>query len=85
MIRENDDKPKALWNSITKVLHRSPKMVLPDHTTINSLTNTFGKYFADKIVKLRSGLLSTDADPPVSGSYTNKFVSVRTMSEDKVL
>ena len=83
MVREND--PKALWNSIKKVLHRSPKIVLPDHTTIHSLINSFGKYFSDKIAKLRSGLLSTDADPPVSGSNKNKFVSFRTMSEDKVL
>ena len=77
--------PKALWNSIKKVLQRSPKNVLPDHTTINSLINTFGKYFTDKIAKLRSGLLSTDADTPVSGSYNNKFVSSQTMSEDEVL
>ena len=85
MVRENEDNPKALWNSIKKVLHRSPKMVLPDYTTMNSLVNTFGRYFADKIVKLRSGLLSTDADPPVSGFYKNKFVSFRTMSEEEVL
>ena len=85
MVRENEDNPKALWNSIKKVLHRSPKMVLPDYTTMNSLVNTFGRYFADKIAKLRSGLLSTDADPPVSGSYKNKFVSFRTMSEEEVL
>ena len=25
MVRENEDNPKALWNSIKKVLHRSPK------------------------------------------------------------
>ena len=85
MVRENEDNPKALWNSIKKVLHRSPKMVLPDDTTMNSLVNTFGRYFADKIAKLRSGLLSTDADLPVSGSYKNKFVSFRTMSEEEVL
>ena len=85
MVRENEDNPKALWNSIKKVLHRSPKIVLPDHTSINSLTNAFGKYFADKIAKLRSGLLSTDAKPPVPGSYKNKFVSFPTMSEDEVL
>ena len=85
MVRENEDNPKALWNSIKKVLHRSPKMVLPDYTTMNSLVNIFGRYFADKFAKLRSGLLSTDADPPVSGSYKNKFVSFRTMSEEEVL
>ena len=85
MVRKNEDNPKALWNSIKQVLHRSPKIVLPDPTTINSLTNTFGKYFADKIAKLRSGLLSTDADPLVSVSYKNKFVSFQTMSEDEVL
>ena len=70
MTRENED--KALWNSIKKVHHKSTKLVLPDHTTVSSLTNTFGKYFADKITKLRSGLLSTDAYPHVPGSK-NKF------------
>ena len=85
MVRKNEDNPKALWNSIKKVLHRSPKIVLPDHTTINSLNNTFGRYFTDKIAKLRSGLLSTDVDPPVSVSYKNKFVSFQTMSEEEVL
>ena len=49
------------------------------------LINTLGKYFADKIGKLRSELLSADADPPVLGSYKNKFVSFRTMSEDEGL
>ena len=85
IVRKKEDNPKALWNSIKKVLHRSPKIVLPDHTTINSLINTFGRYFTDKIAKLRSGLLSTDVDPPVSRSYKNKFVSFRTMSEEEVL
>ena len=85
MVRKNEDNPKALWNSIKKVLHRSSIMVLPDHTTMDSLINTFGRYFADKIDKLRSGLLSTDDDPPVSGSYKNKFVSFRPMSEEEVL
>ena len=85
MVRKNENNPKALWNSIKKVLHRSPKIVLPDHTTINSLINTSGRYFTDKIAKLRSGLLSTDVDPPVSRSYKNKFVSFRTMSEEEVL
>ena len=85
MVRKNKDNAKALWNSIKKVLHRSPKIVLPDHTTINSLINTFGRYFTDKIAKLRSGLSSSDVDPPVSGSYKNKFVSFRTMSEEEVL
>ena len=61
-----------------KVLHRSPKNVLPDHTTINSLTYTFGKYFADNLV-------STNDDPLVPGSYKNKFVSFRTMSDEDVL
>ena len=85
MVRKNEDNPKALWNSIKKVLHRSPQIVLLDHTTINSLINTFGRYFTDKIAKLRSDLSSTDVDPPVSGSYKNKFVSFQAMSEEEVL
>ena len=85
MVRQNEDNPKALWNFIKKVLHRSPKIVIPDHTTINSLINTFGRYFTDKIAKLRSGLLSTDVDLPVTSSYKNKFVSCQTISEEEVL
>ena len=84
MVRENEENPKGLWNSIKKVLHRLPKIVLPNHTNINSLINTFGRYYADKIAQLRSGLLSTDADPPVSGFCKNKFFSFRTMSEEEV-
>ena len=85
VVRENEDNPKTLWNSVKKVLHRSPKIVLPDHTTINSLIHTFGRYFTDKIAKLRSGLLSTDVDTPVTSSYKNKLVSFRTISEEEVL
>ena len=68
-----------------EIIHSSPKIVLPGHTNINSLINTFGRYVAVKIAKLRSGLLSTDADPPVSGFCKNKVVSFRTMSEEEVL
>ena len=60
-------------------------MVVRDHTTINSLTNTFGNYFADKIAKLRSGVSSTDANPPFSVSYKNRFVAFQTMSKDEIL
>ena len=85
MVRENEVNPKALWNSIKKVLNKSPKIVLPGHTNINNLINTFDRYFADKIAKLRTGLLSTDADPTVSGFCKNKFVSFRTSPEEEVL
>ena len=63
MVSEHENNAKALWNSTKKILHKSPKTILPDCTAINSLTNNFGKYFPDKIAKLRSGLVSTDADP----------------------
>ena len=59
MVRENEDNPKALWNFIKKVLHRSPKIVFPDYTTINSLINTFGRYFTDKIFLDLSAALDT--------------------------
>ena len=83
MVRKNEDNPRPC--GIPQVLHRSLKIVIPDYTTINNLTYTFGKYVADKIAKLRSGLLSTDADAPVPGSSKNKLVSFRPMSEDEVL
>ena len=53
MVSEHEDNPKALWNSIKKILHESPKRVLQDCATINRLTNNFSKYFADKVAKLR--------------------------------
>ena len=40
MVRENEDNPKALLNSIKKVLNRSPKIALPDYTNINSSIKT---------------------------------------------
>ena len=59
--------------------------VLRDCTTINSLTNNLDKYFANKIAKLRLGLVSTDAEPLDPGPYKKKFDHRWTMSEDKIL
>ena len=83
MVRKNEDNPKALWNSIKKVLHRSPELYSHIYY-YQQFDQHFGKYFANKIAKLWSGLLFTDADPPVPGSYKNKFIYFRTMSEDKI-
>ena len=54
LIAENQDNPKALWNSFKKILHKSSTLVLPDYTNKTDLANTFCNFFYNKIIKIRS-------------------------------
>ena len=39
----------SLWKVFNKILHRCPKMHLPDHSSIVALANTFSSFFINKI------------------------------------
>ena len=54
MIEQNKNKPRNLWSCINKILHRSQSSPLPDFSDLTSLSNNFGKYFIDKISKIRA-------------------------------
>ena len=62
---------RSLWKAFNKILHRCPKVCLPDHTTIEAQANTFSSFFINKISLIRSsfssGACSDVLNPPVTG------------------
>ena len=44
LIEKNKDKPRNLWQSINRILHRSQSSPLPDFSDCTSLSNRFGTY-----------------------------------------
>ena len=51
VIAENNDNPKELRNTFRRILHKT--IILPDHLSPTDLTNIFGHFFSDKIMKVR--------------------------------
>ena len=48
----------SLWKAFNKILHRCPKIHLPDHSSIATLANTFSWFFINKISVIRSSFPS---------------------------
>ena len=48
---------KALWNTFKKILHKSSTIILPNHVN-HDLANSFGHFFSDKVMKIRTALQS---------------------------
>ena len=48
----------SLWKAFNKILHRWPKMHLPDHSSIVALVNTFSSFFINKLSVIRSSFPS---------------------------
>jgi hypothetical protein len=46
------------WTTINKFLHRKSSPVLPTRKRLKSLSQSFGTFFSDKILKLHTNLLS---------------------------
>ena len=59
IVTKNQGNPKALWNCLKKILHRSSVAVLPDCINKTDLANTFCKFFNDKILKISFTLQSS--------------------------
>ena len=57
-IAEHSGDHRSLWQAFNKILHRCPKMYLPDHSSITSLANTFSSFFINKISIIRSSFSS---------------------------
>ena len=49
IIAEHSGDHRSLWQAFNKILHRCPKMYLPDHSSIAALANTFSSFFINKI------------------------------------
>ena len=48
IIAEHSGNYGSLWKAFNKILHRFPKLHLPDHSSIATLANTFSSYFIKK-------------------------------------
>ena len=57
IIAEHSGDHRSLWQAFNKILHRCPKMYLPDHSSITALANTFS-FFLNKISIIRSSFPS---------------------------
>ena len=49
IIAERSGDYGSVWKAFNKILHRCPKMRLPDHSSIVAPGNTFSLFFIDKI------------------------------------
>ena len=58
IIAEHSGDHRSLWQEFNKILHRCPKMYLPDHSSIRALVNTFSSFFINKISIIRSSFPS---------------------------
>ena len=68
IIAEHSGYHLSLWQAFNKIVHRCPKMYLPDHSSITALANTFSSFFMHKISiiwsSFPSGSCSTVLTPP---------------------
>ena len=52
-IDETSDNPRALWETINNILHRTQSPSIPAFSDIKSFSESFSKFFMDKIEKIR--------------------------------
>ena len=58
IIAEHSGDYGSLWKVFNKILHRCPKMHLPDHSSIATLANTFSSFSINKISVICSRVLN---------------------------
>ena len=71
IIKENESKPKKLWESINHILHKKQSSPLPDCSNISDLANSFATFFKEKIDKIRAALVG---DGCVGGNIKPDYV-----------
>ena len=52
-INETSDNPRTLWKTINNILYRTQSPSIPVFSDIKSLSESFSKFFMDKIEKIR--------------------------------
>ena len=83
VIAENNGNPNSLWNTFKKILHKSSTIVLPDNVSLTDLANSFGHFFSDKIMKIRTSLKSSSPVSVTRPSINNSAQSLfEPVSED---
>ena len=58
IIAEHSGNYGSLWKAFNKILHRCPKMHLPDHSSIVALANIFSSFFITETSAIRSSFPS---------------------------
>ena len=88
VISENNGNPEALWNTFTRILHKSSTIFLPDHVSPTDLANTFGHFISGKIMKIRAALV-LQSSVPVSvarpRTINSALSTFKPVSEDDIL
>ena len=86
LIDENSENPRRLWDTINKILHRTPAAALPESNNVKFLCEHFAKYFCDKIKTIRANFLNQVDDVPSvqKPKIRNKLFNLEPASDDEV-
>ena len=71
-INETSENPRTLWKTINNFLHRTQSPSIPAFPDIKSLSESFSKFFMDKIEKIRMNFTNDAHNTPVIESPTVK-------------
>ena len=74
LIAEHSGDYRSLWKEFNKILHRCPKMHLPDHSSIATLANTFSSFFINKISVICSSFSSDSQSRVLNPPDTRKIL-----------
>ena len=74
IIAEHSGDYGSLLKAFIKILHRCPKMQLPDHSSIATLDNTFSSFFINKISVIRSSFPSDSHSRVLNPPDTRKVL-----------
>ena len=72
----------SLWQAFNEILHRCPKMCLPDHSSIAALPNTFSYFFINKISIIWSSFLSDSSSNVLNPPNTREVLQNVTHATD---
>ena len=83
LLSNNSANPRQMWNSVNKILHREKSKPLPDHTSLDTLSSSFSKFFTDKITLICSNFVTNDRshnfpEPPHVENIMNQFTPTTT-------
>ena len=85
IIAEHSGDHQSLWQACNKILHRWPKMYLPDHFSITALTNIFSSFLKNKISIIRSSFPSGSCSNVLTPPNTREILHNLThVTDDEV-
>ena len=88
LISENAKKPRELFKSINKALHRKEELPLPPDASESVLANRFSDYFESKISKIRMEIdqVSEQGNKSYNESkmYAEEFTEFESLTEEEV-